>query len=161
MIACSIHTPFQTQRLATCLASVLETGDVMLLRGPIGAGKTTLVGELASVLGSSEPARSPTYTVAHRYDLGDARALAHLDLYRQRGVLDEAAWGDIEPVFESEYVCIEWPDAAEPWLEPERPRWQLELELLEGGPRIAWIHAPDTARTRSLACALTSGPLIP
>ncbi|MEO6866462.1 MAG: tRNA (adenosine(37)-N6)-threonylcarbamoyltransferase complex ATPase subunit type 1 TsaE, partial [Gaiellales bacterium] len=58
-----------TEQLARVLAPLLRDGDVLELIGEIGAGKTTFTGALARALGSREPARSPTYTVAHRYEL--------------------------------------------------------------------------------------------
>src|SRR5688500_10620479 len=90
----------ETERLAQLIAPQLREGDILELLGAMGAGKTTFAGALARSLGSREPARSPTYTVAHRYGLPDGGWLAHLDCYRAGGTLDAAAWGDLEPYFD-------------------------------------------------------------
>lgn len=141
MLAFSLPGLDRTERLAGALAPHLRDGDVVELVGDIGAGKTTFTGALARALGSAEPARSPTYTVAHRYLLDDGRWLAHLDCYRAAGVLDDAAWGDLEPYFDSGIACVEWPDAIRPWL-AERPTWQLELVAVGADARVARLRTP-------------------
>lgn len=130
-----------TERLAARLAPLLVDGDVVELIGSIGAGKTAFTGALARALGSREPVRSPTYTVAHRYQLGDGRFLTHLDCYRDQGELDEHAWGDLEPYFETGIACIEWPAPVRPWL-ADRRTWRLELHAITPTARIARIDVP-------------------
>lgn len=144
-----------TDRLAARLAPLLRDGDVLELVGDIGAGKTTFTGALARALGSREPARSPTYTVAHRYELADGRALAHLDLYRSTGPMDDAAWGDLEPYFEGGIACVEWPDAIRPWL-AGRPTWRLRLDALGAEARVARLELPEDRAAAGLVDALLS-----
>ena len=131
-----------TERFAAALAPELRDGDVLELVGDLGAGKTTLVGGLARALGSVEPARSPTYTVAHRYELRDGRWLAHLDCYRSTSALDDAAWGDLEPYFDGGVACVEWPDAIRPWI-ADRPTWRLQLDVVTLDARVARLTAPE------------------
>ena len=142
MPSLALPTLESTERLAALLAPLLREGDVLELVGDLGAGKTTFVGALARVLGSVEPARSPTYTVAHRYELADGRWLAHLDCYRSTGTLDEAAWGDLEPYFDGGIACVEWPDAIRPWL-ADRPTWRLQLDVVTLDARVARLAAPE------------------
>jgi tRNA threonylcarbamoyladenosine biosynthesis protein TsaE len=149
VVAVSLHTIEETERLAQCVAAALRSGDVIELIGPIGAGKTTFVGALLRTLGSTEPARSPTYTIAHEYDLAAEARFAHLDLYRHAGELDEAAWGDIEPVFECDYVAVEWPAPARGWY-VGRSIWQIELTPVAGTSRLATVRAPDPQFARIL-----------
>ena len=130
-----------TERFAAAVAPLLRDGDVIELIGDLGAGKTTFTGALARALGSFEPARSPTYTVAHRYELPDGRWLAHLDCYRASGPLDAAAWGDVEPYFDGGIACVEWPDAIRPWI-ADRPTWRVQLALVDLGSRTARVEAP-------------------
>lgn len=125
---------------------------MVLLDGDLGAGKTTFVGGLALALDIVEPVRSPTYTVAHLYAGSGGRRLAHLDLYRQAGMVDEAAFGDVEPYLDAELTCIEWPDAAAPWLEGRRC-WRIQLELHGATRRLAWVSAPGAGAARSLVDA--------
>jgi tRNA threonylcarbamoyladenosine biosynthesis protein TsaE len=130
-----------TERLATTLAPMLRDGEIVELIGEMGAGKTTFTGAAARALGSVEPARSPTYTIAHDYELADGRRMAHLDCYRQVGELDDAAWGDLEPYFDRGFALVEWPEVIRPRL-AGRPTWRIELEAIDLGSRIARVHPP-------------------
>lgn len=145
-----------TERLAARVAPLLLEGEVLELIGDIGAGKTTFTGALARALGSVEPARSPTYTVAHRYELADGRWLAHLDLYRTAGPMSDAAWGDLEPYFDGGIACVEWPEPIRPWL-AERPTWRLRLDPAGPDGRVARLELPQARRAQSLVDALVSG----
>ena len=145
-----------TRRLAVTFASVLEPADVVLLEGSVGAGKTTFVALLGSELGVLEPVRSPTFTVAHRYELADGRTLAHLDLYRDRGTLDQQAWADLEPYFEdATFVCIEWPATGLPWF-GDRIRWRLGLEIVDEHTRLARIQGADPVRQAAAVDAIAA-----
>ena len=151
----TLPTLESTDRLAAALAPLLRDGDVLELVGTLGAGKTTFVGALARALGSVEPARSPTYTVAHRYELADGRWLAHLDCYRSTSALDAAAWGDLEPYFDGGIACVEWPDAIRPWI-AERPTWRLELDVVTLDSRVARLTPPDDRRTAVVSALLAT-----
>jgi tRNA threonylcarbamoyladenosine biosynthesis protein TsaE len=116
------------------LAAELQVGDVVLLHGDLGAGKTTLVQGIAAGLGVVEPIQSPTFGLVaeHRGLLhnGVAVAIHHLDLYR----LDSP--DDLEELGYEQYIApidgislIEWPERAEDWL-PDR------FLLLKIGPAI-------------------------
>ncbi|MCW2923331.1 MAG: tRNA ((37)-N6)-threonylcarbamoyltransferase complex ATPase subunit type 1 TsaE [Thermoleophilia bacterium] len=155
MIVRSLPDLGATAAFAHRLAPLLEDGDVLELVGDMGAGKTTFVALLVQALGGVEPARSPTYTVAHQYALADGRLLAHLDLYRTVGELDDAAWGDLEPYFDSGIACVEWPAALRPWV-ADRPTWRLELDTVEEGSRVARL-APPAARTLADVVAALRG----
>ena len=71
----------QTERLGAELASELAGGDVVLISGDLGAGKTTFVRGACRELGVEEPVTSPTFTIGRTYS-GDQIAISHLDLYR-------------------------------------------------------------------------------
>ena len=81
-------SPAGTRQLARALAAFLRAGDLVLLFGDLGAGKTTLVQGLVAALGVSEPVTSPTFALAHHYQADPAglaasvRQVRHLDLYR-------------------------------------------------------------------------------
>ncbi|MCW2949698.1 MAG: hypothetical protein JWN41_711 [Thermoleophilia bacterium] len=159
MIVLALTSLAATERLAQALAPLLCEGDVVELVGDIGAGKTTFTGSLARALGSTEPVRSPTYTIAHRYELPDeapARFLAHLDCYRQPGEVDDAAWGDLEPYFEGGVACVEWPEPIRPWLR-DRATWRVELETIADVSRIARISAPTRESMGEFTSGFTSG----
>jgi tRNA threonylcarbamoyladenosine biosynthesis protein TsaE len=98
-----------TERLAETLAVTLRGGDVVLLSGPLGAGKTAFVRGLACGLGvDPDEVSSPTFTLVHEYRGGRLR-LFHADLYR----LGTAAAEDLgldELGVQDGVLAIEWPD---------------------------------------------------
>ena len=109
----------KTRDLAAEIASSLRVGDVVLLHGDLGAGKTTFVQGLAAALGAHESIQSPTFTIVaqHEIDLG---LLYHLDLYRlvDPEELESVGYeGFIDP--SDGISVIEWPERAGDWL-PDR-----------------------------------------
>jgi tRNA threonylcarbamoyladenosine biosynthesis protein TsaE len=98
----------ETESLGAALAGLLRPGDVVLVRGELGAGKTTLVRGACRSLGIICPVTSPTFTIGHLYE--GTMTVAHLDLYRFVGV-SPAEWGDLEPYFDGTVAFVEWPDA--------------------------------------------------
>ena len=113
----------ETEALAARLAHGLVPGDVVLVSGELGAGKTTFVRGACRALGVAGRVTSPTFTIGHRY--AGSIDVSHLDLYRFRG-LSAAEWGDLEPYFEDAIVFVEWPEAGEAALPPARARVRLE-----------------------------------
>ena len=99
-------SPEETERAGAALAATLAPGDVVLVSGELGAGKTTFVRGAARALGVTEPVTSPTFVVGHLYDAG----VAHLDLYRLAGLDDEDP-GLLDPYFGPELITfVEWPE---------------------------------------------------
>lgn len=104
---------------------------MVLVSGELGAGKTTLIRGACRALGVSEPVTSPTFTIGHTY--GGRLPVSHLDLYRL------ADLGQEDPALLDDYLTpeavafIEWPGAAEPWLEQITRR--VEIRLAEGDAR--------------------------
>jgi len=113
----------ETGALAAQFAAALEPGDVVLIAGELGAGKTTFVRGACRELGVDGPVSSPTFTIGHRYP--GSPDVSHLDLYRFRG-LSTAEWGDLEPYFDDAIVFVEWPEAAGAGLPPVRAAVRLE-----------------------------------
>ena len=100
-------------RFAEVVAGALRPGDVVLLIGDLGAGKTTFTKLVASALGVTDEVTSPTFTIAHTYDTGpgaSVRSLAHLDAYRLRSADDLDAVGLFDNLDDGAAAMIEWGD---------------------------------------------------
>jgi tRNA threonylcarbamoyladenosine biosynthesis protein TsaE len=105
----------ETEAVGADLAADLGPGDVVLVSGDLGSGKTTLIRGACRALGVSEPVTSPTFTIGHTYT--GRIPVSHLDLYRL-AELDREDPALLEDYLTPEAVAfIEWPGAAEPWLE--------------------------------------------
>ena len=101
----------------------LEQGDVILLEGPLGAGKTTFVRGVLEGLGFSGPVRSPTFNLLQVFDTSPA--VLHADLYR----LPSAQGIGLEDYLESHICLVEWPERASGYFEPMSPvRINIEFE---------------------------------
>jgi tRNA threonylcarbamoyladenosine biosynthesis protein TsaE len=107
------ESPEQTRRLGAALGRAARAGDVLLLDGPFGAGKTVLVQGLAHGLDVPTPVGSPSFIMVneHRGRL----PLYHVDLYRLETGLDPEMLDTLEELVDSGGVCaIEWPGALPP-----------------------------------------------
>jgi tRNA threonylcarbamoyl adenosine modification protein YjeE len=129
-----------TQRLAATLAAAAERGDVFVLDGPLGAGKTTLARYLVQALGGDSAAvASPTFTLMNRYD-ADIN-IVHVDAYRLNGNRQLESLGFFEAVDEAIGI-VEWGERVEGEL-AARDCWRIQLEHDLGGGRIASITPPS------------------
>ena len=105
------RSPAETEALAAELAARLEPGDVVLVSGELGAGKTTFVRGAARALGVEEPVVSPTFTIGRRY--AGRHPVAHLDLYRLEGGLSGEEPGLLDDYLTPDAVAfVEWPELA-------------------------------------------------
>jgi len=101
----------ETEAAGAALAAGLAPGDVVLVSGELGAGKTTFVRGALRALGVRERVTSPTFVIGHLYE-GAAGPLAHLDLYRLAGLGDEDP-GLLDPYFGPATIAfVEWPERA-------------------------------------------------
>ena len=112
------------ERTAARLGSALKPGDVVLLEGPIGVGKTHFVRACVAKLGSSDTVASPTYTLMHVYETRSGIVL-HLDAYRLSGVEEYLDLG-IEDLLRDAIIMVEWGDRVA-GAHPEHLRVVLEL----------------------------------
>lgn len=128
--------PEATQRLGTLIGRLAQKGDVLLLHGDLGAGKTTLTQGIARGLDIDDRITSPTFSLLHEYE--GRLPLFHFDLYRldasdfsQLGF--EEIWEDGQGV-----VVIEWPER----LGPHAPTDHLDITLtLQEDGRLATLTA--------------------
>ena len=107
----------ETRSLAAALAELAAPGDLLLLVGDLGAGKTAFVQGYSTALGVTVPVTSPTFTLANRYE--GRLEVNHLDVYRLED-LAETTDLDLDEMFDSGGVTlIEWGDAILPVLPPD------------------------------------------
>ena len=135
-----------TRGLGIELGRRLPIGAMLLLKGPLGAGKTSLVQGIAMALGIGEPITSPTFALAQHYTDGNP-PLIHLDLYRLEqpsAANDLFLQEDEEAKAIGALMAVEWPERLSLQL-PEA--WQLELSHTNHGGRLAQLTPPKNAST--------------
>lgn len=115
MIKLATKSPDDTRELGAVLASQVRRGDVILLSGDLGAGKTTLTQGLGRALGVDQTITSPTFTIIRSYP-GHRLELHHVDLYRMDRVQEVVDLALPELVDDKGVALIEWGDLARPVL---------------------------------------------
>ena len=123
-----------TERAGAELAATLKPGDVVLVSGELGSGKTTFVRGALHALGVDGPVTSPTFVVGVAYE-GANGPLAHLDLYRLGGMGGEDP-GLLDPFFAPDTIAfVEWPECAPGAWPQERVVRHVELAHAGGDER--------------------------
>jgi tRNA threonylcarbamoyladenosine biosynthesis protein TsaE len=126
------ESPAETEAVGAKIAAGLGPGDVVVVSGDLGAGKTTLIRGACRALGVEGPVTSPTFTIGQRYS--GRVPVSHLDLYRLGGLEDE------DPALLDDYLdaasvaFLEWPAVAEPQLAGRRVL-AVRLDHVEGDRR--------------------------
>lgn len=148
MTTLSLETEADTTRFAAAMANIVQPGDVLLLEGDIGAGKSAFARALIRTLAGAEiDVPSPTFTLVQTYEVGEA-LVWHCDLYRLTHP-DEAFELGLEEAFETAICLIEWPDR----LGKDIPTGALHLHFkAEPARHTVRFDIPDTwtARLRDL-----------
>lgn len=121
----SSSSPEITQALGRWLGQQLQGGEIFLLDGNLGAGKTCLTSGLAQGMGIGEPTISPTYIILRSYDAPSGLTLHHFDFYRLSGSEDLETVEFEDCLNDESAVVIEWPERC-----PEvYDEYSLRLEL--------------------------------
>lgn len=138
------NSPAQTEALAAELAARLAPGDVVLVSGELGSGKTTFVRGACRALGVDGVVTSPTFTIGQRYP--GRVPVSHLDLYRV------ADLGEEDPDLLADYIgpdriaFVEWPGgAASEIARSARVAASVHIEHAGGDQRKVTIEAPFAA----------------
>ena len=156
----TIDGPEAMRRLGAALAAAVAPGDVVLLHGDLGAGKTTLAQGFATALGITAAVNSPTFTFAGTYTApGAPRGIArmhHLDLYR----LEDA--GELEGIGFDAYVTdpaavtlVEWPERAGADL--PAGAWTVEIDYAGPDRRTVRIGALSPADRGAAIAGIAGG----
>ncbi|MEU5896105.1 MULTISPECIES: tRNA (adenosine(37)-N6)-threonylcarbamoyltransferase complex ATPase subunit type 1 TsaE [Streptomyces] len=119
----TVNSPEQMGELGRRLAKLLRPGDLVMLTGELGAGKTTLTRGLGEGLGVRGAVTSPTFVIARVHpSLGEGPALVHVDAYRLGGGLDEMEDLDLDVSLPESVVVVEWGDGKVEELSDDRLR---------------------------------------
>ncbi|MFG2375996.1 tRNA (adenosine(37)-N6)-threonylcarbamoyltransferase complex ATPase subunit type 1 TsaE [Streptomyces sp. NPDC048504] len=108
-VSITVNSPEQMRELGRRLAELLRAGDLVMLTGELGAGKTTLTRGLGEGLGVRGAVTSPTFVIARVHpSLGDGPPLVHVDAYRLSGGLDDMEDLDLDVSLPESVIVVEW-----------------------------------------------------
>ena len=144
----------QTHALGQRLGTLLRAGDVVVLDGELGTGKTVLAKGIAVALGVSEPVVSPTFTVVREYDA--PLPLVHVDVYRLDHLQELHDLGFDDLVGGDAVTVVEWGDRVSAALPSDRLRVLLELGVADDD-RVVSVEAAGMSwseRRDALAAAV-------
>ncbi|GAB2722581.1 tRNA (adenosine(37)-N6)-threonylcarbamoyltransferase complex ATPase subunit type 1 TsaE [Streptomyces bullii] len=117
----TVTSPEQMRELGRRLAKLLRAGDLVMLTGELGAGKTTLTRGLGEGLGVRGAVTSPTFVIARVHpSLGDGPPLVHVDAYRLSGGLEEMEDLDLDVSLPESVIVVEWGEGKVEELTEER-----------------------------------------
>ena len=136
----------ETLNLGKKLSHKLNPQSIVLLQGPIGAGKTSFVQGIANGLSISEDITSPTFALSHHYNSGKI-PLIHLDLYRldNSSSAKEVFFSEEEEALQSKAILIiEWPELIEPLI---KDFWKIEISYAKNSGRDYFIRDPENLLT--------------
>ncbi|MFE5395244.1 tRNA (adenosine(37)-N6)-threonylcarbamoyltransferase complex ATPase subunit type 1 TsaE [Streptomyces sp. NPDC056568] len=123
----TVTSPEQMRDLGRRLAAVLRAGDLLMLSGELGAGKTTLTRGLGEGMGVRGAVTSPTFVIARVHpSLGDGPPLVHVDAYRLSGGLDEMEDLDLDVSLSDSVIVVEWGEGKVEELTEDRLQLRIE-----------------------------------
>lgn len=135
-----------TEAVGARLAALIRPGDVIMLSGPLGAGKTSLARGLLAALGLEEEAPSPSFAIVQPYAPPEVRLpVLHVDLYRidDAGEMEELG---LDEALGDSVLLVEWPERAGAGRWPNALRLTLSIE--EDGSRGLTADAPPAWKSR-------------
>lgn len=146
-----LPTAADTEAFGRRLGELLHAGDLVLLAGPLGAGKTVLVRGIADGMGVTGRVSSPTFVIARVHQPGPAGRgvpLVHVDAYRLGGDLDQLDDLDLDTDLVDAAVAVEWGEGAAERLSTDH--LLIRLERRDDDVRIARLEPHGTWTTRTL-----------
>jgi tRNA threonylcarbamoyladenosine biosynthesis protein TsaE len=154
VIVAATKSPDDTRELAAAVAGVVRPGDVLLLAGELGSGKTVFAQGFGRGLGVEEPVTSPTFTLVRTYE--GRLPLVHADVYRLDHLQEVVDLALPELLDEGAVVVVEWGDVAAAALAPDPLEVSLQLGTGDDD-RVVTLRAVGgrwSGRVRPLALAL-------
>jgi tRNA threonylcarbamoyladenosine biosynthesis protein TsaE len=164
MIFARTTSAAETKALAAALAELARPGDLLLLAGDLGAGKTAFTQGFGAALDVDDLITSPTFTLVNTYE--GRLELNHLDVYRLEGLAEVADLGVLEMLDEGGVTVIEWGDVVSPALPADYLEVRFSFGDADDDRRLELIPVGSrwSARTRAVAAAVapwiheTEGP---
>ncbi len=149
-----------TRDLAAAVAGWCLPGDILLLSGDLGAGKTTFAQGFGRALGIDEPVTSPTFTLVRQYELEEEprgiRIMLHADVYRLEHLAEVADLGLGQLVEDAGVALVEWGEAAEPVLGDGTLSVRLEADPDDDDRRAVTVSSLGTVWDSRWADLVTS-----
>ena len=129
------------EEITLFLCDILKNGDLIIMSGDLGFGKTTFVRIFAKLLKSDDIVSSPSFTLINEYDIilkGEETILRHVDLYRlsSEDELDNIGFKD--KIKENGITMIEWGEKFESYF--DKPYYELKIEMIEENSRLYRIN---------------------
>ena len=113
---------------AAAVIEALQGRTVVAFRGGMGAGKTTLIREIAAQLGSEDTVTSPTFAIVNQYEGRDGRRICHFDFYRIDDVREAYDFGYEEYFYSGDLCLVEWPEKIEELLPDDVMTVRIEVD---------------------------------
>ncbi len=102
--------------VARAIIETIDDRSVVIFRGEMGAGKTTLIREIVTQLGATDTVTSPTFAIVNQYQGATDRRIYHFDFYRLEDLREAYDFGYEEYFYSGEICLVEWPERIEPLL---------------------------------------------
>ena len=146
------YSPKDTQKIGRRIGTKAQSGDVLLLVGDLGAGKTTLTQGILWGLGGTEYARSPTFVLVNEYP---ARlTMYHMDLYRLNSIEEIEDLGLDDYLYGNDLCVVEWADKAPGYFPVNHA--VVQLEVIDDQTRRVTVSS-ETAYLDRLVMAIAGG----
>ena len=137
MIQLKIDSLSELDNVAEQIISSLDGRNVVLFRGGMGAGKTTLISRIVAQLGAEDTVTSPTFALVNEYEGADKMLIYHFDFYRIDKVEEVFDLGYEEYFYSGDLCFVEWPEKIEALIPDDVMTVKIEVE--DDGQRIFTI----------------------
>ena len=123
-----INSLNELPEVAKAVTDSLHGRSVVVFRGGMGAGKTTLIREIVARFGSHDTVTSPTFAIVNQYEGSDGRRICHFDFYRIDDIREAYDFGYEEYFYSGDLCLVEWPEKIEELLPPDTMTVRIEVD---------------------------------